>query len=72
MAKEKRTALRQFRASKLLTQDQIAAKLGFSRPHYARFENGEQDVTLRFLEALAAAFGISLEEAKQLSRRDNE
>lgn len=67
-----RTKLKQFRASRLLTQEQISKMLGYNRAHYARFENGAAEITLRFLEALTKAFGITFEEAKELTKRDNE
>lgn len=67
-----RTELKLFRIRKKLTQEQAAEKLGYSRGHYARFESGEADTTLRFLEALETAFGISFEEAVGLAKRDNE
>lgn len=67
-----RTELKRFRASKLLTQEQIAKMLGYNRAHYARFENGTAEITLRFLEALQKAFGLTLEKAKELTKRDNE
>ena len=69
---KKRKNLKLFRIDKELSQQQIAEKLGYSRGQYARFENGEQDVTLRFLEALTTAFGISLKEAKAVTKRENE
>lgn len=68
--KKKRTSLKLFRVQHGLSQEKFAEKLGFCRGHYAKFENGEQDVTLRFLEALTKAFGISFEEAQALSERD--
>lgn len=67
-----RTKLKQFRGGKLLTQEQVAKKLGYNRAHYARFENGTAEITLRFLEALTKAFGITFDEAKELTKRDNE
>ena len=67
-----RTELKRFRVSKFLTQEQVAKLLGYSRGQYARFENGEQDVTLRFLQALEKAFGITFDEAKEITKRDNE
>ena len=72
MKKEKRTSLKVFRVQNKLSQEQIATKLGFSRGHYAKFENGEQDITLRFLEALTKVFGITFDEAKNISKRDDE
>lgn len=67
-----RTELKLFRIRQKMTQEQAAEKLEYSRGHYARFESGEADMTLRFLNALQTAFGISLEEAKELAKRDNE
>lgn len=72
MKNEKRTSLKVFRVKNRLSQEQIADKLGFSRGHYARFENGEVEITLRFLEALTTVFGITFDEAKSISKRDNE
>lgn len=63
-----RTALKIFRVQHNLSQDGMAQKLGFSRQHYARIENGEQDVSLRFLVKLGEVFGIELEKAKELTR----
>lgn len=70
--KKSRTKLKQFRCGKLLTQEQIAKMLGYNRAHYARFENGTAEITLRFLEALQKAFGITFDEAKAITKRDNE
>lgn len=67
-----RTELKLFRVKQGLSQEQIAEKLGYSRGHYARFENGEAETTLRFLQALETAFELSYEEAKLLTKRDNE
>ena len=72
MGKGKRTELKLFRIRHDLSQEQIAEKLGFSRAHYAKFENGVQDTTLRFLEALQNAFGMTIAEAVKLAERDNE
>ncbi len=67
-----RTELKLFRIKKKLSQEQIAEKLGYSRGQYARFESGDADMTLRFLQALETAFGLSYEEAKALTKRDKE
>lgn len=69
---KKRKDLKLFRIDKELSQEQFAEKLGYSRGQYARFENGAQDVTLRFLEALTKAFGITLDDAKAITKRNNE
>lgn len=67
-----RQGLRILRVKKRLSQAQMAEKLGYSRGHYARFENGDADMTLRFLQALENAFGLTFEEAKELTKLDNE
>lgn len=65
-----RTELKVFRVKQGLSQEQFAEKLGYSRGHYARFENGEAETTLRFLQALETAFGLSFEEAQAVMKRD--
>lgn len=67
-----RTELKVFRVKQGLTQDQIAEKLGYSRGQYARFENGDAETTLRFLQALVKAFDIPFVEAQRIMLRDNE
>lgn len=67
-----RTELKVFRVKQGLTQDQIAEKLGYSRGHYARFENGDAETTLRFLQALVKAFDIPFVKAQRIMLRDNE
>jgi transcriptional regulator with XRE-family HTH domain len=46
----------------------MAAKLGFSRQHYARIENGTQEVSIRFLVKLGEVFGIDLDKARELTK----
>lgn len=53
-----------------LSQEKMAAKIGYSRNHYADIESGKRDVTLKFLEGLCIAFGMRLEDAKELTERD--
>lgn len=67
-----RTALKLFRIKRGYTQDGMSEKLGYSRNQYQRVENGEQGVTLKFLVALSDAFGMSLDEAKELTKRDKD
>lgn len=68
----KRTALKLFRIQHGLTQDEMAVKIGFSRNQYQRVECGEQNVSLKFLVALSNAFGMRLEDAKELTKCDKE
>ena len=57
-----------YRVRSGLTQVEMAAKLGFSRQHYARIENGTQEVSIRFLVKLGELFGITIDEAKELTK----
>lgn len=57
-----------FRVQRDLTQTDMAEKLGFSRQHYSRVENGKQDVSLRFLVKLCEVFGITLDKAEELTK----
>ena len=66
-----RTALKLFRIRKGLTQVEMAAKLNYSRNQYQRVETGEWHPTLRFLAALSETFGMSLDEAKELTKLEN-
>ncbi len=66
-----RTKLKLFRINKGLTQDKMSVRLKYSRNQYQRIENGVQGVSLKFLVALCNAFGISLDEAKELTKCDN-
>ena len=67
-----RTELKVFRVKQGLTQEKFAEKIGFSRGYYARIENGERDITMRFLKALEKAFNIPFAEAQRITLRDNE
>lgn len=66
-----RTALKLFRVKKGLTQDEMSVRLNYSRNQYQRIENGVNGVSLKFLVALCDAFGLSLDEAKELTKRDD-
>lgn len=67
-----RTDLKLLRIRNGFSQEKMSLRLGYSRNQYARIENGEQEVSLKFLVALSNAFGMSLEEAKELAKRDKE
>ena len=67
-----RTELKLLRVKHGFSQEKMALRLGYSRNHYQRIENGEQEVSLNFLTALCNAFGLSLEQAKELTKRDDE
>lgn len=60
--------LRLFRVGKQLTIEQFAEKLGYGRRHYSEIEKGLRKPTLRLCESLQTAFGITLDEAKELTK----
>ena len=67
-----RTALKLLRIKHGFSQKEMAVRLGYSRNQYARVEIGEQEPTLKFLVALSTAFGMSLGEAREVTKRDDE
>lgn len=67
-----RTRLKVLRVQHGFTQEQMGVRLGYSRNQYQRIEAGEQEVTIKFIVALSTAFGLSLDEAKELTKRDKE
>lgn len=53
--------LREFRAKKRMTQDELAAKAGVSRQTINAIENERYDPSLPLAFALAKAFGCQIE-----------
>lgn len=68
----KRTDLKLFRIRHGLTQEQMAEKLGYSRGCYIRVESGKLSISLRFLTALSTEFGISIDEAREITLTDDD
>lgn len=54
--------VRALRTGRGLTQLRLAERSGISRPSIANVEAGRQNVSLRQLCALAAAFGVTVED----------
>jgi transcriptional regulator with XRE-family HTH domain len=52
--------LRVLREEKLLTQSDVAEKLGVSQAAYSRLEKGEIEVSLNKLIKLSELYGLSL------------
>jgi transcriptional regulator with XRE-family HTH domain len=52
--------LKRLRAQRGMTQEQLAAKAGISRPYLARLETARQDPTLSTLEKLAKALRLKV------------
>lgn len=67
-----RTALKVFRIKQHYSQETMAKALGFSRNQYQRIENGAGGVSMKFIVALSEVFKLSLEEAKEMTKRDDE
>lgn len=59
--------LRLFRVSKGMTIEQFADAIGYERKHYSTIEKGITKPTTRLIEGLTKAFGMSLEEAWELT-----
>lgn len=53
--------VKKLRQNKGFSQDYLAKELGFSRPSYIQFEQGEKDLTVSEAQKLAAIFELSLE-----------
>jgi len=60
--------LKRFRKEKKLTQDGLAAMVGYSRASLSNFESGRQSITDTFLDKLHEVFGIEVEEHKSYNR----
>ena len=67
-----RTQLKLLRIKHGFSQEKMAVRLGYSRNHYGRIEIGEQEPTLKFIEALSNAFGLSLAKAVEVTKLDDE
>lgn len=50
---------RRWRERSGLTQEQVAQRLGVSRAHYSRLENGVRTMDLDVARALASVYGLS-------------
>lgn len=67
-----RTNLKLLRIKHKLTQAQMAQALGYSRMHYARIENGEQEVPMKLVVKLQERFNLSNAEVMELVKKDEE
>ena len=54
----KRVELEVFRTRKQLTQEEMASKLGISRPHYSSIENGKVDPSIELAFKMQEVFGV--------------
>lgn len=67
-----RTNLKIFRIRKKMSQAKFADELGYSRNHYARIESGLHEVPLKLLVALSEKYGMTLDEARALTKNDED
>lgn len=67
-----RTNLKLFRVKEKMSQEEFAKQLGYSRMHYANIENGKRQVPLKMLTALSEWYGMTLDEARELTKTDKE
>lgn len=67
-----RKNLYMFRMSQLLTQEQMADKIGCIRCTYAAIENGTRNGRDYFWESLQKAFNIPDAEMWELKKKDNQ
>lgn len=63
-----REDLRLFRIKKKMSQEKFAKELGYCRNHYARIEKGINEVPLKLLVALSEKYGMTLDEARELTK----
>lgn len=68
----KRDNLYLFRCSKRLSQQEAADKIGVDRMTYARIENGKSDGSMRFWNALKAAFDLDDRKLMELMKNGSE
>lgn len=53
-----RLKMKLFRVKKKLSQVEFAKKIGCSSNHYAKFERGDVDGSVKFIRAIQTAFDI--------------
>jgi transcriptional regulator with XRE-family HTH domain len=54
--------IKNLRESKSITQDEMAKKLGMSRPTYIAVEKGTRELTVSEFDVLASVLGVSMDE----------
>lgn len=51
--------LKEFRAMNKLTQDQVSKAIGIDRRQYSRYENGTNELPIRYLYLICINFNVS-------------
>jgi transcriptional regulator with XRE-family HTH domain len=62
--------LRKIRISRGFTQEELAAKAGFSRSYYTEIETGKRNISLLNLYRLVECLGINLSELFNMDGHD--
>lgn len=62
--------IKELRLSKKMTQQEIANKLGITRPAYTAYENGKREPDFTILQSLAEIFEVSTDYL--LGRKENQ
>lgn len=65
-----RKELKKLRIDHDFTQEQMAVRLGYERMQYAAVENGKANPSIRFVNALMTAFGLTYEQAQGVLKND--
>lgn len=65
-----RKELKKLRIDHDYTQEKMAVRLGYNRELYAAVENGKREPSLRFINALMTAFGLTYEQAQAVLKKD--
>ena len=67
-----RLKMKLFRVERKLSQVEIAKKIGCSSNHYAKFERGEVDGSVKFIKTIQSAFGISNADIMELIENEKD
>lgn len=65
-----RKELKKLRIDHDFTQQQMAVRLGYERMRYGAIENGKAEPSIRFVNALMTAFGLTYEQAQGVLKND--
>jgi DNA-binding XRE family transcriptional regulator len=65
-----RTNLKVFRIKQVMSQQEMAAKLGYERAYFGHVERGLQHGSAAFWERMQTAFGLTDEQVQELKKVD--
>ncbi len=67
-----RLKLKLFRVERKLSQVEFAKKIGCSSNHYAKFERGDVDGSVKFIKTIQTAFDISNADIMELIENEKD